>query len=54
MIEKIQSFFTSEVFILIMVQSSLAHKALRALKSIDEFDIFKNVNNSNISKRLKV
>ena len=53
-LSKIWSYFDSNVFALIMVDSGLTHKALRAIKAIDGLGDFKNVTSSNIIKRMKV
>ena len=42
-LSKIWSYFNSNVFALIMVDFSLIRKALRAIKAIDGFGIFKNI-----------
>ena len=53
-IDKIRSYFNSEVFSLLMVNAGIIHKALREIKAIDAIGIFKHVNSKNVIKRLNV
>lgn len=54
LIAHIQELFSSQTFALIMVDSGMTHRTLQLLKSIDEFNLFKNVTSTNVTKRLKV
>jgi hypothetical protein len=53
LLTKIRGLFSLELFTEIMVESGLTHKALRAIKAIDEYGIFSNVTSTNICKHLK-
>lgn len=52
-IDKIRSYFNSEVFSLLM-DANITHKALRAIKAIDAMGMFKHVNSKNVIERLNV
>ena len=51
---RIRALFTSELFCVIMIQSGLTHKALRCIKAMDEYGIFKNVIAEKICEHLEV
>jgi hypothetical protein len=53
-LDKIRSYFNSEVFSLLMVDAGITHKALKAIKAIDAMGIFKHVNSKNVIERLNV
>jgi hypothetical protein len=47
-LDKIRSYFNSEVFSLLMVDAGITHKTLRAIKAIDAMGIFKHINSKNV------
>ena len=53
-IDKIRSYFNSEVISLLMMDAGITHKALRAIKAIDAIRIFKHVNSKNVIERVNV